>query len=381
MHGKMRFKVGIIFNFSPIWIGGIVYITNLIKTLDYLDDEDKPEIFLFYRFDLIRFVNEMDYPYLNPVGWTFPSIVKGTIKSVLWRKNLFISEILRNYDLDAIFPLQDYPVRTRTSSKLVSWCADFQHRHYPEFFSKIQITGRNMRTRLALQNTDDLVLSSYDAYNDLKKYFVVREELKIHIFHFVSVIDSSDNLNINDLRAKYNLPDNYFLVSNQFHKHKNHKVILLALVMLKKMGFKKHFAITGKMPDASESPYMTELHRIITDNNLQDQINLLGVIPRNDQLQIMRYSQAVVQPSLFEGWSTVIEDAKSLQVPVVASNLNVNIEQLGDRGVFFDPQNPVELTSILKDYPERNLNDVFYEEYLKRIKEAAKELLKILKAP
>jgi hypothetical protein len=80
---------------------------------------------------------------------------------------------------------------------------------------------------------------------------------------------------------------------------------------------------------------------------------------------------------LFEGWSTVIEDAKSLQVPVVASNLKVNIEQLGEDGVFFDPHNIDELSSILEEYPERNINDIFYEDYSERIKKAAKTLMKI----
>jgi len=86
----------------------------------------------------------------------------------------------------------------------------------------------------------------------------------------------------------------------------------------------------------------------------------------------MRNSQAVVQPSFFEGWSTVIEDARSLQVPVVASNIPVNIEQLGDEGTFFDPNNPEDLAALINNFPERNLNDVFYEEYSIRVKKAAR---------
>jgi glycosyltransferase involved in cell wall biosynthesis len=105
---------------------------------------------------------------------------------------------------------------------------------------------------------------------------------------------------------------------------------------------------------------------------------MLGLIPRDDQLTMMRHSQAVIQPSLFEGWSTVIEDAKSLQVPVVASNLTVNVEQLGERGLYFNPNNPDELAGILKDYPERNLNDILYDPYDLRIKDAANQLLGIL---
>ncbi|MCK4990044.1 MAG: hypothetical protein KAS29_06140, partial [Bacteroidales bacterium] len=91
------------------------------------------------------------------------------------------------------------------------------------------------------------------------------------------------------------------------------------------------------------------------------------------------HSQAVLQPSLFEGWSTVIEDARSLQVPVVASSLAVNQEQLGEGGVYFDPHKPDELVRILKDYPERDLSLTYYEDYPVRVKEAAETLMKIFK--
>lgn len=375
--GIKRKKIGILFNFRSVWMGGIIYIINIVKTLSFLDDDEQPEIFLFYNPDLKKFLNEFDYPHLNLIEWNFPRKDKGILESWLKGKNVFINGILKNYSLDVIYPIHDFPVRTKTNVKLISWWADLQEKHYPEFFTKKQVFERNIRARLVLKNCDHLVVSSQDVANDFSKYYKIRKGLKMHIFHFVSIIDSAEDMKIDDLRVKYKLPEEYFMVSNQFHKHKNHKVLLLALAKLKKMGIRKHMAFTGKFPDASDSPYMSELHNIIQDNDLHDQITLLGLISRSDQLQLMRHSQAILQPSLFEGWSTVIEDAKSLQVPVVASNLNVNIEQLGDTGVFFEPHNPDQLVSILKDYPARNLNDKFYEEYEKRIKRAAKTLLDI----
>jgi glycosyltransferase involved in cell wall biosynthesis len=372
-----RLKVGIIFNFSSQWMGGIIYIINLVKMLNFLNDDEKPEIFLFYRPDLDRFLSDFTYPYLRPVEWNFPTIVKGNIKSLLLRKNVFVEEILSTYLVDAIFPMHDFPVRSKANVKLISWWADLQHKHYPEFFSKMQILGRNFRVKHILRNCDDLVVSSQDVLDDFKRFFKLRKGLTVHIFHFVSVIDNLEKIKIDDLKAVYKLPDKYFLVSNQFHKHKNHKILLLALAKLKEKGVIKHLAITGKFPSAADSPYMLELHKIIEDNKLQDQVTLLGVISRSDQLKIMKYSQAVLQPSLFEGWSTVIEDAKSLQVPVIASNLKVNIEQLGKNGVYFDPYKAEDLSSILMNYPERNLNDLFYDDYSLRINKAAKELLTI----
>jgi glycosyltransferase involved in cell wall biosynthesis len=374
---EKRLKLGILFYFSPQWMGGIIYILNIIKIFNFLKDDEKPEIILFYRAGLKGFVDEINYPYLTTVEWSFPSLVKGNIKSLILRKNIFIDPIIKNFSLDAVFPMHDFPVRSKTHVKLVAWWADLQHKHYPEFFSKMQVLGRNIRTKLIIRNCDDLVVSSQDVLDDFNRFFKMRRGLNVHIFHFVSVIDNLEKSTIAELIIKYKLPDKYFLISNQFHKHKNHKVLLLALAKLKSMGIRKYFAFTGKFPDAADSPYLAELHRIIDDNQLHDQVTMLGVISRSEQLEIMRNSQGVLQPSLFEGWSTVIEDAKSLQVPVVASNLNVNIEQLGKKALYFDPHNPDELASILMNYPERNLNDLFYEDYTERIKDAAKMLLKI----
>ena len=375
--GKKRLRLGILFYFSSKWMGGIIYIGNLIKTLDFLDDYDKPEILLFYKPENEKFINEIKYPYLTTIRWIFPSILWGNLKSILLRKNIFVNKILEEYDLDAIYPILDFPVRTRTKTKLISWWADLQHKHYPEFFSKRQIAGRNLRIKFILKNCDYMVLSSNDVLSDFRKFFVIGTTPLVHIYHFVSVIDNHNGVDGRLIREKYNLPEKYFLISNQFHKHKNHRVVLLAIANLKKTGKKLHIACTGKLPSASFSPYMEEIHHIIRENEIQDQVTMLGVISRSDQIQIMRHSQAVIQPSLFEGWSTVIEDAKSLQVPVIASDLKVNIEQLGNEGCYFSPHNPDELASILASYPARNLEDIFYMPYEKRVKEGAETLLRI----
>lgn len=136
-------------------------------------------------------------------------------------------------------------------------------------------------------------------------------------------------------------------------------------------------AMTGRFPDATHSPYMRELHSLIDENNLKANISLLGVIPRDEQLLLMKNARAVIQPSLFEGWSTVIEDAISLQVPVIASSLPVNIEQLGPDGCYFEPDDYTALAGLLSGFPEREPGKLLYPEYNGRIREAARTFMKI----
>lgn len=372
-----RARIGILFYFSSQWMGGIIYIINLVKILNHLEEEKKPEIFVFYRPELKRFLNEFNYPYLNLIEWSYPSVIKGTLLSLLTRKNLFVDNMLNSYELDAVFPLHDFPVKTRTNVKLISWWADLQHRYYPEFFTPMQNRGRELRIKNILKNCGHLVLSSQDVFDDFRQFYKIRDDMRVYIYHFVSVIENTEGVNINDLRLKYNLPEKYFLVSNQFHKHKNHKVVLQAVAKLKEEGFNLNLAFTGKLPSAQDSPYLGEIHHLIEDNDLHRQVNILGVIPRNDQLAIMRHSQAVIQPSLFEGWSTVIEDAVSLQVPVIASGLKVNKEQLGKDGCYFEPHDFEALAAILKCHPERDLSKLYYPDYNTRIREAANLLYDI----
>ena len=93
-----RIKLGILFNFNPAWMGGIIYILNTIRTLEFLDDKEKPEILLFYRSELKKFVDQISYPYLKVIRWKFPVVYKGYLLSWMSGKNVFVKESLRGVE-------------------------------------------------------------------------------------------------------------------------------------------------------------------------------------------------------------------------------------------------------------------------------------------
>ena len=361
-------------------MGGVVYVLNVIKVLNFLEDGEKPVVFVFYNPNLQRFVDEIDYPYLQKISWPYPSVYKQFLQSLLTRKNTFVHNIITQYKLDTVFPLHDFPVRSALDCKLISWYADLQHLHYPHFFSAAKRFERYLRVQFILKNSDHLVVSSNAVKADFHRFFEIPKGLHIEIYHFVSIIDHFPQHSKAEMTSKYNLPENYFIICNQFHKHKNHKVALEAMAHLKKKGVQIHLVLTGKLPEDDKSAYLEELRKIISENKLEDQIVFLGLLPRDAQLSIMNHATAVIQPSLFEGWSTVIEDAIALQKPVVSSNLAVNVEQLNDKGYYFSPLDFEELASVLT---HTNFNDIplpIYESYESRVKRAAKTLHKILTA-
>jgi glycosyltransferase involved in cell wall biosynthesis len=75
---------------------------------------------------------------------------------------------------------------------------------------------------------------------------------------------------------------------------------------------------------------------------------------------LMRACTALINPSLSEGWSTSVEEAKSLGVPMLLSDLRVHREQAGDRADYFDPAVAGQLASLMarhEDSPDPSRRD------------------------
>ena len=380
MDQRVRLKIAIILNFRRGWMGGIIYLINLVNALNFLEEEDKPEVIVFYNPNLSEFLKDFRYPYLKVVQWNFYGFAEGYFRSWVSGKNAFVEEIIQKYKPDGIYPLNDWPVSGRQAlargTRIVAWIPDLQHKFYPQFFNPLRVFLREIRIKWLLKNAQDLVVSSYDVESHFRKFYKIHKNLSIHVVRFVSSIDDSDFPKIKDILNLYKLPSEYFIVSNQFTNHKNHLVVLRALIELKKRNSKVYFVFTGKMEFKGNEKYIQEIRKTIAENQLEDAMRMLGIIPRQNQLTLMKFAKAVVQPSLFEGWSTVIEDAKTLQVPVIAADLPVNIEQLGSKGFFFDRHDAHALADVLASFKP---GVITYESYQARINAFAVSFVSIFK--
>ena len=74
----------------------------------------------------------------------------------------------------------------------------------------------------------------------------------------------------------------------------------------------------------------------------------------------MNNSEAIIQPSLFEGWSTTVEDAKFLNKFIILSDISLHREQMKDNVIFFSKQNEKELASLILEFvrqcPQKTAN-------------------------
>lgn len=135
--------------------------------------------------------------------------------------------------------------------------------------------------------------------------------------------------------------------------------------------------------DTRDETYFPSLKKLIEENKLEQNFRLLGVIPYQHIQVLMSQCSALINPSKFEGWSTTVEEAKSLGVPMILSSLAVHKEQALDNAYYFDADSPMDLAKVLqkfrvvKDSKKSILQEKALQNALNRVASFAKDFVNL----
>ena len=253
---------------------------------------------------------------------------------------------------------------------------DFQEHYFPAFFSDEELQSRKAAQEY-IAKQDHLVVSSIDAKKDFEKFYP-QHKCKVEVLPFAVSNPDIKQLNAADVLVKYGVQPGYFFIANQFWIHKNHIVILEAIRKLKEEGLKYQFVFSGKTNDYRSAGHFEMLQQKVTEFDIKGQVKFLGFIDRLDQMVLMKQANSIIQPSLFEGWSTVVEDAKSLQQHIIASDLEVHKEQLlGYPHLLFNRNDSVDLAEKIRSMNSFCRSNIVYD-YNRDIQVFGDKIVKIL---
>lgn len=230
------------------------------------------------------------------------------------------------------------------------WIPDFQHLHLPSFFSEAELQQRSETYRRFLSRSDLVIVSSEAARNDLQT-FSPKHAHKARVLRFCALPPSlATSANV-DVRREYSLGARYFYLPNQLWAHKNHEVALQALVRIAQAHTDVQIVCSGTPQDYRNPQHVPRLRERIAAAGLRDRFLLLGVVPYPHIARLMLEAVAVINPSLFEGWSTTVEEAKAIGVPLILSDIPVHREQCPDgEAVFFDAASADALAGQLQAF-------------------------------
>src|SRR6478672_3167061 len=332
------------------WMGGVLYIQNLARAIASLPEAERETIQLTLAVldSNLNLVPEIVRHTVDQIDIR-PSWKRATLKlaKILAQKAPFIpTQLLNLQNVDFVYP--DL-AGSRAPFAWGGWIPDFQHHYLPHLFSQAEIDKRNRENQQIAQAAPVIILSSQMAQQDFNRLYPEAAS-RSQVMNFSSSPEPEWFLSDpKTVQAKYGLPDEFFLVSNQIWQHKNHGVVIESLGLLKQRGITPTVVCTGNTKDDRNPDYYNQLLRRIEILGIGENLKILGLIPRLDQIQLMRRCLAVIQPSLFEGWSTVVEDARTLGKPILLSDFPVHLEQNPPDSHFFERHNPEQLATLISD--------------------------------
>ena len=239
----------------------------------------------------------------------------------------------------------------RMGLPVVAWITDFQHRRLRNMFTISGYWKRELGFKAEIAAGRVIMLSSKDAQRDCERLYPSTVG-RTRAVRFAVLPGQPPSLRQSRAVAdSYGLPAHFLFMPNQFSKHKNHFLVLDALTLLRSRGVDIVIASSGKQMDERHPHYFQQFRSKLDSLGLHCQLRLLGLIPYADVVSLMRASTGLLNPSLFEGWSTPVEEARSLGVPLLLSDLAVNREQVGDQARYFNPHSASALANAIAAMP------------------------------
>jgi glycosyltransferase involved in cell wall biosynthesis len=252
-------------------------------------------------------------------------------------------EQLHSQDFDVLYmPNMDF---VATKLPYVLTVHDLSPIHFPEYFSaKQRLWHRAVDLPTLAKNAAHIVAVSQTTKNDLVHALGVSES-RVTVaslaptFHGVPDAEARAAA-----RKKYELPEKFILFFGTLETRKNVSGLVEAFSLLDSPG-DYHLVLAGGHGHGFEI-----IARAIAASRHASRIHVLGYVPDRDRAALFAAASIFVYPSFFEGFSLPPLEAMSVGVPVVASDIPVHRENLGDTALLVNPYSVSELALALRTF-------------------------------
>ncbi|WP_315288987.1 glycosyltransferase family 1 protein, partial [Leptotrichia massiliensis] len=337
------------------------------------------------------------------VGWYIFNIVKGLVQN---NKNDYTAEFINfmnrhnvkeqiNYDVkikqNKFIPYKVYDILTQklkiSHNFLLGTKSDIYHFFnftipknikgkviitiYDTVFFSAPETMGDMKAiseyKYAAERSDLIITISESAKSDIIKHFNV-DEKKIQIvtpgIDLQKYSYNYTDIELENVRKKYDLPQNYILYLGTIEPRKNIERIVKAF-----KNYKKEVKDDLKLVIVGNKGWKYEnIMKLI--ESMGTDIIITGYIDEEDKIPIYKLAQFFAFPSLYEGFGMPVLEAMAAGVPVVTSNVSSLPEVAGDAAILVDPLSEDEIFEAYKKI--RNDSNYREEMILKGYEQAKK---------
>lgn len=347
---RMREKLLYLLDFPDSWFGGVNYFSNQITYL--LINSDTEVVIASYDeltdkiykqvSDNIKDKNILEerFHYVNNPNLKPSDKASKFIKIILRIKNKIQKEIIQDVKPDVILHMGGLS-GVYSNITQVGWIPDMQHIELPANFSLFNRLKRTLGYFFLSLNSDKIMMSSVSQENVYNRFYRNMFAKKVFVYKFRVLAKDRDESVSNEVSS---LKDKkYVLFPASFWAHKNHQVLL---DLIKKEGADDYcFVFTGGGVDYRNQAYSSSIQQQIDALSEEKCVHLFSNLGNSDLDYLIANAEVLVNPSFYEGWSTIVEEAKLAGIKLLISDISTHREQLAEyeHGLVFDPNSLSDL--------------------------------------
>lgn len=343
------------------WFGGWMYMQNLVRALA-ADGDPEIETLLFVGPDRsanaeVRALAELPRTHvITDPAFKEDKVRGGVARTLATGRNAPILNAYAREGVDvALAPAMYLGWRSEIPS--IAWIPDFQHRHLPQMFDRVAWWKREIGFRAQVASSAAVMLSSEDAERDCLAHYPAARG-RTGVARFAVQLDGWPDADEARARLRQEgIPEDFVFLPNQLWQHKNHGLAIDAAALLAQRGSGRVILATGHGYDPRFPDYPARLAARIAESGAGANFRLLGSVEHGLVQAMMICANALLNPSLFEGWSTTVEEAKAVGTPLLLSDLHVHREQSPD-ACFFSTNDAVALADAIAAAGPRSIKQI-----------------------
>lgn len=254
--------------------------------------------------------------------------------------------------------------------KVIRPVHDLMHRYEPSF---PEIRGTIAQREILFSSVSklaDVVLvdSKLGKKQYKESYPKKKRSQRIEILPFAA----PNHIN-NQKEETINTPEKYVFYPAQFWEHKNHVNLVKSIKIVKEKAPDIKLVLVG-----SEKNSLSKVKKTIRENELEDNVFIFGFVSDEQITYLYKHAVAMIMPSYFGPTNIPPLEAMTLGCPVAVSDKYAMREQIGDAGLFFNPDSPEEIADcILKIWNDTELRKEMIKRGYRKIKNWTQKSFKI----
>lgn len=303
------------------------YSRNTIRLLSKFYSQNEYLLYTPSTSKSIKFEMAQNTKIITPLSFT------GKLFKSYWRSYLINSQI--HYEKpDVYHGLSNelpFGIKGQKNIKVVVTIHDLIFKRFPELYKSTDRKIYDRKFKYAAETADTVIAVSKQTADDIQEFYKINSE-KIKVVYqccnpaFYIYID--DNAK-NEIKKKFNLPNEFLLYIGTIEERKNLLGIVKAICNNK---IEIPLVVVGK-----KTSYFDKVNEFIISNKAEKQIFFIENLLNIELPAFYQMAKAFIYPSIFEGFGIPILEALASGTPVITSEGSCFGEAAGANSVFVKP--------------------------------------------